>query len=585
MSRYLLLSALLVGLAGLVGCTPDRPFDPGTDYPEWGWDKREYTEPAVEPEPYIKGDNGAPDVYRDQQRLIYIKRPMNLHSDYVPRPAVYITSDQGQSWKKMGHFGLEQRYFPLVLSEDGRYGICIVPRDLPSVTPGDLNVQLVYEIDSTTPEVELTIEPDEGPYRLGQPVVLKWTITDAHPGRLPGELHSRYIVRSNITDWRRRQSGLAASGTLAVTLDQPVGGADGPQYRIKATDEFGNIGLGHTPLLRIEPYPDGAAPAPRVTAPEPRYVAPPAPPGPTEMPADDTPSENIPPWSWEPKAPEPAAPIAAVNPRREEPTARVAPRAYTPPPPPMAEPIARSSSKMSSEAEAELAEVEALLADVSGPVYAGRVMKGRKAPARVQPEPREMQLPPAPVVSVEPTKVPPAPEPMPTVTVRQPPVEQPGPPIVHGRPETKVEIIEPPTVSPGPAPVEPVVTVRPVEETPSAPEFVWTPPPVEPEPVTVQPVMPVPEPVERPLVFQPKFPEPTADDEPVVVIEPRPLPDVPIILVEPEPVVTVQPPTPPRVSASVAHGRDHIAKPWERLGNRPAATSDFYSHAPTLGNF
>ena len=52
MSRYLLLSALLVALLGLIGCTPDRPFDPGTDYPEWGWDRREYTEPAVEAEPY-----------------------------------------------------------------------------------------------------------------------------------------------------------------------------------------------------------------------------------------------------------------------------------------------------------------------------------------------------------------------------------------------------------------------------------------------------------------------------------------------------------------------------------------------------
>ena len=619
MGKYLFVSVWIVALAGLTGCTPDRPFDPGTDYPEWGWDKREYTEPAAEPQPYIKGENGAPDIYRNQQRLVYIKRPRILDPQYVPRPAVYVTSDQGQSWLKKGHFGLEQHYFPLIVPEDGTYEICIVPQDIPSVTPGALTIQIVYEIDSTAPVVELAVEPDEGPYRLGQPVVLKWTITDAHPGALPGELQSRHIIGARITEWSRRQSGLAVSGTMVVTLNQPQGGADGPQYRIKATDEFGNIGLGHTPLLRIDPYLQSTAPAP--VAPQPRYVAPPAPPGPTEMPADETPSENLPPWSWQTKPAEPAAPAAAVEPRKEEPPTLIsrAPRVSTPPPPqPIAEPITRSSSKTASEAEAELAELEALLGGVSGPVYAGRVMRAPKPPATVQPVPMEMQVPPpVPVVAIKPTTAPPPPQKMPIITLRQTPPEEPGPPVVQGSPETTVEIIEPPIVIEAPAEVEPVVTVRPIAETPAAPEIVWTPPPpVEPEPVavvpeypepvepmfeypeepavTVRPVLPEPQPVERPLVIRPVLPERVADETPVVVIEPAPAPDAPVVMVEPEPVVTVQPPrlppTParpvqPRVPASIANGRERIAKPWERLGNSSAAARDFYSHSPTLGNF
>ena len=580
MRNYLLHSAWVVSLAVLAGCTPDRPFQPGTDYPEWAYDKREYKEPAEEPIPYYKGTDGEPDIYRSQQRLVFIKRPHTPDIREVPRPAVYVTSDEGQKWEKMGYFGLEQRYFALAVKEDGDYGICIVGKDLRSVAPGNLKIQLIYEIDSTTPSVDLQVLPEKGPYLVGQAVVLKWTITDAHVGALPGELYSRYVIGSRTSQWTRRQVGLAPSGSIAVTLDQPAGS----QFRVKAIDEFGNVGLGHTPLLELEAYAGGSA----EPGPAGESMQPPPPPQtivvPPSAPEPETPSENVPPWSWRAKPPsEPSAPPSVLaEPGEQEIESETIPElAIVPVPEPTIEQSSQARTEKQQEVDSELAELEALLAKVSGPVYAGRVLKSPEPKALAKTEPSE--VPPVGEVVLRPADEQQFVE-KPMIIVAPEPKAR----IAQGGPEVNVEIMPPPIIAEQPSPAEPIVTVRPVEEAQVEPEIVVA-PSVEPElPILpeLETVLAAPEP--EPVLERPVFPEPKPE---IVLVEPEP---EPIVVVQPTaPEITTPepkqpspvPPPQPRVVAGASHGKEHMAKPWERLGNRAAAARDFYIYSPSLANF
>ena len=114
MRNRLVLSGLCCWLAVLIGCTPDRPFKPGTDNPEWAFDRPDYYEPIEDPVPFIKGTDGQPDIHYTNQRVVFIKRPDYPEPREAPRPAVFTTKDNGQTWKKEGHFGLEQTYFEIV---------------------------------------------------------------------------------------------------------------------------------------------------------------------------------------------------------------------------------------------------------------------------------------------------------------------------------------------------------------------------------------------------------------------------------------------------------------------------------------
>ena len=145
---YRLFVSVLVCLALLAGCIPERKFQPGTDYPEWSFDKPQYREPAKEPVPFVEATNGRPDVYYSPQRLVYIKRPDYPDPRKASRPAMFSTTDNGQTWKKEGHFGLEQQYFSLVAPKDGAYGICIIGVHQPNLTAANLQIQQVQVIDA-----------------------------------------------------------------------------------------------------------------------------------------------------------------------------------------------------------------------------------------------------------------------------------------------------------------------------------------------------------------------------------------------------------------------------------------------------
>ena len=157
MKYRLLMSAWLVIL---LGCTPDRTFKPGTDYPEWGFDKPTYYQPPEDAVPFIKGTDSQPDIYYAAQRMVFVKRPDYPDIREAPRPSVFTTKDNGQTWEEMGHFGLGESYFGLLLpGKDGAYGVCVIGVHRPEITSANLQIQQVYVLDAQSPTVEITVNP------------------------------------------------------------------------------------------------------------------------------------------------------------------------------------------------------------------------------------------------------------------------------------------------------------------------------------------------------------------------------------------------------------------------------------------
>lgn len=561
MKNQLVLLSLCCCAGLLIGCTPDRPYQPGTDYPEWGFDKPAYYEPTAEPVPFIKGVNGEPDIYYTAQRLVFIKRPDYPDAREAPRPAVFTTKDNGQTWKKEGHFGLGESYFSLLLpAEDGDYGICLIGVHRPDLAPANLQIQQVYVLDSQKPVIEVTVEPKEGPYWTGQNIRLSWKTTDATLGPQPTKLCWRIVDPGRTSFWRDKRDHLESSGQIDVAVDSLPSTAKGVQFRFEVTDQMGNIGAGYTPLLEMTgSYPGGAGGSTReiyiepVSEPEQsrsRIIQPRVEPVPviTKAAVDDNSS-----WSRDTRVP--VISDAAPMPRAAE-----------------AESAIVSTTKVNqTAADSEIDELEQLLGSASNPVYRGRVQKATES----EPMARDYT---APVVAATPPAVTQPKVQEPAVRVQQPIVTRIAP--VEEAPARSVEIKAIPiTIAQAHTPVEPTPE-------PKAPVVIQE-PVVTGEPWIDEPII---------TVLPPAEPEPT----PVVRSEPEPeAPALPPVApaTGPSMIVTAKPPAQPAVEAAPsvapsqvpsvtsAHGKTRMAKPWERLGNPAAAARDFYSHAPTLSNY
>ena len=326
---------------------------------------------------------------------------------------------------------------------------------------------------------------------------------------------------------------------------------------------MGNIGVGYTRLLKLMDLPprdsDGGTqeiyvtPRPeqeqsRSTIRQPLVE-------PTSATTPRVASDNMPPWSWDEQV-EPKLSAQSVT-SDAMPMPEVAAEAG---------PAMVSATRVNQSApDSEMAELEQLLADVSSPVYRGKVQKMPESEPMVQATPviatkntakaqPLLQKPAAIVQQPIVTKTAPAEAvPMPTAEVRVRPITmaQASTPQVAPEPEAPI-IVREPIVLAKPETDEPIITVL---------------PPAKPEP--------------KPIVAAPQPPI-------VAPVEPS---------VEPGMIVTAKPPAqtvaktassaaPPQVpSVSASRGKTRMAKPWERLGNPDTAARDFYTHAPTLSNY
>ena len=274
----------------------------------------------------------------------------------------------------------------------------------------------------------------------------------------------------------------------------------------------------------------------------------------------------MPPWSWSNKSePAVATPVAEVQSG------------------PMLETIT-TNQEVQSSADPEMAELGKLLADVANPVYKGRVQKTpqpesttytapvitRTSPEKVAPKTTTIEQIPtvaAPtltkpaVIAPEPVVLKTEPEePVPSTVVTQPIVAKTTEPRVA--PEPVVQAIQEPIVMAEPASDEPIITVRP----PAQPE---------PEPIVqASPPVIVPENTLAPA-------EPAPGTGQIVTAKPPVQPTVELQPSEPELSAMV-----PTVSTvTLPSGKNHMAKPWERLGDSASAARNFYTYAPTLSNY
>ncbi len=572
MKYRLFVGVVVCWLILLAGCATEREFRPGTDYPEWAFDRPTYQRPAKEPVPFIEGREGLPDIYYNKQSIVFIKRPERPDPRKAPRPAVFSTKDNGQSWKKEGHFGIGVPYFVFQVPEDGTYGICIIGAHRPDLAPANLQIQHVQVVDSTDPQVEVSISPEEAPYWVGQRIWLSWKITDAHLVKAPGKLYSKVVDSDKPTPWELLKTGMANSGTARVVIEQMPQRAEGVLFRIEATDKMGNIGVGYSKRLEVLPSVPGTevkepssttfvipggeeqprSAEPAIIGPDPgeRGVEPD-----TET-APKTEPENVPPLSRRFAAP--AEPT--VGPTAMEVLSEGQARAPAVP--------ARSEvqPRAENQTDAEMVELEKLLTGISGPVFQGKVHRGPEAKAApseptivIAPTPLPKVAPPVEpavkIVKIERVEKESVEAPGERIVIR-PVKEQPDEAIIKIGPVEEeagegvvakeaaegVELLVPPLIEESAAgPTEPIVTVRPPAET-----------------------------------------EPVPEPEPVVEIVPPAEAAGPVV--EPTPIVSAAP-APPATTAGPSGGKERMAKPWERLGDQAAAARDFYKYAPSLSNY
>ncbi|MCK4850189.1 MAG: hypothetical protein KAT11_02500, partial [Phycisphaerae bacterium] len=394
-----------------------------------------------------------------------------------------------------------------------------------------------------------------------------WKITDAHLVKASGKLYSKVVDSDKPTPWELLKTGLASSGTVSVIIEQMPWQAEGVLFRIEAIDKMGNRGAAYSKTLEILPSVPGAVVKEQTSttfvipgteeqpegSTEPAIIGP----GPidrslgpdTET-APKTGPEKVPPLPSRSEAPvEPAAgPRVAVA---GEDQVRPVPVLAAP----EIQPVAQAQT------DAEMAELENLLAGISGPVFQGKVHRAPEAKA----------APSEPTIVIAPTPLPKAAPPAePSVKivkierVQKESVEAAGGHVAAKPTEEEVE--------------KPIIKVGPVQEEAG-------------EAVAAKDVAEGVELLVPPLIEE----APAGQTEPIVTVRPpaEPIVQVPV---EPEPVVEIVPPAeaapivtikpaPPATALGPSHGKDRMAKPWERLGNPAAAARDFYKYAPSLSNY
>lgn len=228
----------------------DAPFDPEKNYPDWAYDSPSYMKPVAEPVAEAGAREGDPPHYFTNQKLVEIRQPSSYNNEEIPQVAIWWTNDNGFHWQKAGYFGRGQSFFPFEMEEDGDYGIRFVgPNQEPAVnTPA--YPERVYHLDTTLPDVEINIEPEQAQYEIGQKVTISWKARDYH-------LPENNVAIQMILDYGAKeprvlelQRGLANDGSITYEI-----AADAAnhylRFRAGACDRANNLGLAYSAAMQV----------------------------------------------------------------------------------------------------------------------------------------------------------------------------------------------------------------------------------------------------------------------------------------------------------------------------------------------
>ncbi len=229
---------------------PDAPFDPPNTYHEWAYDAPQYMKPAQEltPEPKVKP--GDPLHYFTKDKVVMIRRPEGYTPEETPRVAIWWTDNNGFHWNKAGYFGRQQSFFPFEVKDDGDYGIRFVgPGQEPALHSLPLP-ERVYHVDTALPEVEVTIEPEQSWYHVGDTVTISWKASDYHLIEYPVRVGMLTDFTGDDQQAVELQRDLADEGSITYTLPQETLDHE-IRFRVDALDRAANLGIAISFALQV----------------------------------------------------------------------------------------------------------------------------------------------------------------------------------------------------------------------------------------------------------------------------------------------------------------------------------------------
>ncbi len=228
----------------------DASFDPPNQYPEWAYNQPNYVKPAAELTPEVKARPNDPLHYFTREKVVMIRRPAGYTPEEVPQVALYWTDNNGFHWHKAGYFGREQTFFPFEVEEDGDYGIRFIGPGQEPAKETPAFPERVYHVDTSPPEVEVFIEPEQTWYTPGQTITISWTAKDYH-------LIENSVTISMAMDFTADdhkpievQRDLADAGSISYEI--PSEAVDHEiRFRVEAMDRAANLGLAYSYALQV----------------------------------------------------------------------------------------------------------------------------------------------------------------------------------------------------------------------------------------------------------------------------------------------------------------------------------------------
>ncbi|QDV89624.1 hypothetical protein RAS2_06950 [Phycisphaerae bacterium RAS2] len=228
----------------------DAPIDPPNQYPEWAYNQQSYVKPAAELTPEVKARPNDPLHYFTREKVVMIRRPAGYTPEEVPQVALYWTDNNGFHWHKAGYFGREQTFFPFEVEEDGDYGIRFIGPGQEPAKETPAFPERVYHVDTSPPEVEVFIEPEQTWYTPGQTITISWTAKDYHLIENPTTISMAMDFTADDHKPIEVQRDLADAGSISYEI--PSEAVDHEiRFRVEAMDRAANLGLAYSYALQV----------------------------------------------------------------------------------------------------------------------------------------------------------------------------------------------------------------------------------------------------------------------------------------------------------------------------------------------
>lgn len=239
---------------------PEAPFDPPNTYPEWAFDQPQYVRPVAELTPEPKAKAGDPLHYFTKEKVVLIRQPSGYTPEETPRIAVWWSDNNGFHWQKAGFFGRQQSYFAFEAPDDGDYGIRFVGPGQEQAMHATAHPERVYHVDTVIPEVQVTVDPEQTWYNVGQSVTVSWSAEDYHLIETPVNVTAMLDFSADESKPIEVQKNLAKEGSITYKIPTEALNHE-IRFRVDAMDRATNLGITYSHALQVVSDPVDSAEA------------------------------------------------------------------------------------------------------------------------------------------------------------------------------------------------------------------------------------------------------------------------------------------------------------------------------------